>query len=427
MFVSCSKPMASPIGRIECDEHRIRDKRAAIDLSGRLDNEILEQQTGVMAPTRNYITISGAGPAGLAAAITAARAGGRVVVYERHKAVGHRFRGDFQGLENWTTDEDVLEELVALGIEPTFECTPFHEAVLYDPDGREYLCRDTQPLFYLVRRGTGEDSLDQGLEAQALSVGVELRFDTPCNHLPEGGIVAEGPRRADVIAVGFLFETDAADGAFCVLSGQLSAQGYAYLIVRRGQGVIATCLFGDFHNERYYLGRTREFFQDKLALRMRHVRRFGGIGNFSVPATARKNGMLYVGECAGFQDALAGFGIRYAFLSGHLAATALLGGGAQAYDGLWRARFENALRASTVNRFLYAAFGDPGRRSLARRLSGASGGRARIRRRYANTALNALLYPVARRSVERRARIACDTPGCSCTWCRCHGGLSSLN
>ena len=263
-----------------------------------------------------------------------------------------------------------------------------------------------------MRRGSAEDSLDRGLEAQALSLGVELRFDTPCSHLPEDGIVAEGPRRADVIAVCFHFETDA---AFCVLSGQLSALGDAYLIVHRGQGVIATCLFEDFHNERYYLERTREFFQDSLGLRMRRVRRFGGIGNFSVPATARKDGMLYVGECAGFQDALAGFRMRFAMLSGHLAAKALLGGRARVYDGLWRARFGSALRASTVSRFLYTAFGDAARRSLARRLGGASGGRARIRRRYASTALTALLYPLARRSVGRRARIACGTPGCSCT------------
>jgi flavin-dependent dehydrogenase len=376
---------------------------------------------------QKHVTVSGAGPAGLAAAITAARGGARTTVYERGKAVGRRFRGDFQGLENWTSDGDVLEELSALGIEPTFECTPFYESVLYDPDGREYLCRDTKPLFYLVRRGPAEDSLDQGLKAQALSLGVDLRFDTPCRHLPEGGIVAEGPRRADVIAVGFLFETDAADGAFCVLSGQLSAQGYAYLIVHRGQGVIATCLFEDFHNERYYLERTREFFQDKLGLKMCHLRRFGGVGNFSVPGTARKGDMLYVGECAGFQDALAGFGMRYALLSGQLAATALLEGGARAYDGLWRARFGSELRASTVNRFLYAAFGDPGRRALASRLGRSSGSRARIKRYYANTALTALLYPVARRSANRRARLTCDTPGCSCTWCRCRGVLSSVN
>ena len=371
-----------------------------------------------MTPSPDSITVSGAGPAGLAAAITAARAGRHVIVYERHRAVGHRFHGDFQGLENWTAEDDVLDELAGLGIEPTFECTPFHEAILYDPDGREHICRDTKPLFYLVRRGPGEDTLDRSLQTQALSLGVELRLDTPGNRLPRGGIVAQGPRR---VAVGCLFETDAADGAFCALSGQLSAQGYAYLLVHRGRGVIATCLFEDFHNERYYLERTREFFQNTLGLSMRHVRRFGGVGNFSVPATALNGDMLYVGECAGFQDALAGFGMRYALISGCLAASALLAGNPQGYDALWRTRFGDELRASTVNRYLFAAFGDFGRRLLVHRLAGMSGGRARIRRRYVRTAWKRLLYPFARRSVEKGMRLAWETPGCHCTWCRCHG------
>jgi flavin-dependent dehydrogenase len=375
-----------------------------------------------MTSSQDPITVSGAGPAGLVAAITAARAGRHTIVYEQHQAVGHRFHGDFQGLENWTAEDDVLDELARLGIELTFECTPFHEAVLYDPDGREHICRDSRPLFYLVRRGPGEQTLDHSLQAQALSLGVELRLDTPCNRLPRGGIVAQGPKRADVIAVGYLFETDAADGAFCILSGQLSAQGYAYLIVHRKRGVIATCLFEDFHNERYYLERTREFFQNTLGLTMRHVRRYGGVGNFSVPSTARNGNMLYVGECAGFQDALAGFGMRYALLSGYLAASALLTGNAQSYDALWQARFGDELRASTVNRYLYAAFGDPGRRFLVRQLTGTSGGRARIRRRYASTSWKRLLYPIARRSVEKSTRLACETPGCNCTWCRCHDG-----
>ena len=63
------------------------------------------------------IHISSAGPAGLAAAITAARAGQPVVVYEQRQDVGGRFHDDFQGLENWTTDGDVLEELASFGIE----------------------------------------------------------------------------------------------------------------------------------------------------------------------------------------------------------------------------------------------------------------------------------------------------------------------
>ena len=72
----------------------------------------------------DIITIAGAGPAGLAAAITLARAGRRVVVHEARNEVGARFGGDLQGLENWTSRDDVLEDLRQLGITTGFEALP---------------------------------------------------------------------------------------------------------------------------------------------------------------------------------------------------------------------------------------------------------------------------------------------------------------
>lgn len=56
----------------------------------------------------DIVQIAGAGPAGLAAAITLARAGGREVAHEAHPIVGYRFQRDLQGLENRTSEEDVL-------------------------------------------------------------------------------------------------------------------------------------------------------------------------------------------------------------------------------------------------------------------------------------------------------------------------------
>ena len=78
-------------------------------------------------PGRTPVSISGAGPAGLAAAMTLARAGVPSVVREFRNDVGARFHGDFQGIENWTTPGDVFEELADLGLESRVELAPCRE------------------------------------------------------------------------------------------------------------------------------------------------------------------------------------------------------------------------------------------------------------------------------------------------------------
>lgn len=366
------------------------------------------------------IHVSGAGPSGLTAALVANRAGRSVLVHERSMEVGHRFHDDFQGLENWTTDGDVLEEIASLGIDLSFDHTPFRDVVLFDARGREHRYRSSQPLFYLVRRGPGEGTLDASLKAQALAQGVEIRFGEAQRHLPGGGIVAEGPHGADAIAVGYVFATSAADGVYGVLSDRLAPKGYSYLLVCQGRGTVASCMFDDFHQERLYLERTVEFFRERVGFDMQHARRFGGAGNFTVPTSARQGGMLFVGEAAGFQDALWGFGMRYALLSGGLAARALLSDGREDYDDLWRARLGGLLRTGIVNRFLYGKLGDAGYTGFARMLGRAEDPRAWLGRRYRPSLPTRLLYPIARRAVQSsRRQASCPDDGCDCTWCRC--------
>jgi flavin-dependent dehydrogenase len=367
------------------------------------------------------IHVSGAGPAGLAAAITLARSGRRVVVYEQRRDVGGRFHGDFQGLENWTTDGDVLDELTALGIDVTFECAPYSETVVFDPEGRAHTCRSAQPLYYLVRRGPGHGTIDCALRSQAERCGVEIRFGEARRHLPEGGIVADGPHRADAIAVGYVFETDMADGAYGVVSDRLALKGYSYVLVRGGRGTLASTIFQDFHNEKTYLARTVDFFQGAIGLRMRNARRFGGLGNFSVPRSARRGRLLLAGEAAGFQDSLWGFGMRYAVVSGHLAAQAFIEGQPEAYDSLWASRFGGLLQTGAVNRYLYEKLGDRGYQAFLRRVDRAPDARAWLRKYYGGSMFKRALVPFAIRSAEARRRTSalCGMEGCDCTWCRC--------
>ena len=367
------------------------------------------------------VNIVGAGPAGLAAALTVAKAGGRAILSERQTDVGRRFHGDFQGLENWTTSGDVLDELASGGIEPTFEATPFRECVVFDPSGAAYTYRSPDPMWYLVRRGAEAGTLDHALKEQALAAGVELRFGRTVEHLPDGGIVAHGPHRPDAIAVGYVFETDRADGAYAVVSDKLAPKGYGYLLVCGGRGTVASCMFTDFHNEKQYRERTVAFFEEHVGLQMSNPRRFGGFGNVYVSSVARKGNLLYVGEAAGFQDALFGFGIRFAVLSGQLAARAWIEGSPERYDRLWRGRLDGVLRLALVNRYLYERLGNRGYTGLMRRIDRAQDARRFLRRWYTGGTFRRWLYPLARRKVLRGKHdlLGKCPAGCDCTWCRC--------
>lgn len=372
------------------------------------------------------LDIVGAGPAGLAAAIAAARAGARVTVHERAANVGHRFHGDFQGLENWTREGDALEELAALGIATDFEATPFHEVTLFPPGGNVERLVSELPFFYLVRRGPGIGTLDSALAAQAAAVGAEIRFEDTARDLPRGGIVATGPHAADVIASGWIFETDLPDGAWAALGEAIAPRGYAYLLVHRGTATLAVCIFADFRRDELYLDRALKLFQERVGFRMTGARRFGGAGNVRIPETAVRNGLLYVGEAAGFQDPLWGFGMRSAIRSGSLAARAWLDGKPEEYDRLWRNDLAGGMRAGVVHRFFYELARDFGYRRMSRSLARAKDPRSWLRQRYAGGWAEDLLFPLVKnlvlRPFERPAE--CSDQLCHCTWCRCVRGIA---
>ncbi len=366
------------------------------------------------------IGVVGAGPAGLAAAITLARGGRRVVVHEARPGVGHRFGGDLQGLENWTTTTDVLDGLRELGITTDFAQLASTQVTAFDAWGGTHRIRGRQPLFYLVVRGPGEDSLDSALLKQAREVGVDVRFNSRKTRIEGPGVLATGPKAADAIAVGYHFETDMSDGAWIILDDDVAPEGYSYLLVMHGRGTVKSCMFSGFKQERMYVERTVDRFQRLIGLDMRNPRAHGGIGNFRVPATAVSGGRPIAGEQAGFQDAFAGFGMRYAILSGVMSARALLGG--EPYDPAWRGAMQPTIEASMVNRAVYGSLGNRGYRWLLRSQSWTGDTRAFMRWLYGPGRLRKLLSPWADRQFRsRRHDASCDHVGCTCVWCRCGG------
>jgi flavin-dependent dehydrogenase len=150
---------------------------------------------------------------------------------------------------------------------------------------------------------------------------------------------------------------------------------------------------------------------------MRDPRPFGGFANFRLPRTAMQGGHLVIGEQAGFQDALAGFGTRYALRSGILAARSLIEG--IDYTRLWRKEFLPQLRTGVSNRFFFNHVGDRGWRRVIRGLS-SSDPVSKLQRLYRPSLFTRLVYPIAyHRYRASLADPSCDHVDCGCVWCQC--------
>ena len=245
-----------------------------------------------------------------------------------------------------------------------------------------------------------------------------MRFNDRVKNTSGNMVLASGPRRADIIAVGHVFDTNMADGAWLALSEALAPRGYAYLLVHAGRGTVASCLFTGFRDQAKYLTATVAYFTRHAGLDMQDPRPFGGFGNMRFARTAMQGGYPVIGEHAGFQDTLAGFGLRYAMRSGRLAAESLLNG--TDYTRAWRRQLLPGLRAGVANRFMFNLTGPRGQDYMIGKLS--QGDTARVlARAYGLTLPKRLVLPLAR--LRYRAPLkdpSCSHLNCDCVWCQ-HG------
>ncbi len=373
-----------------------------------------------MGGSLKEIDVVGAGPAGLVAAINLAKAGFAVTLHESAPSVGHRFHGDFQGIENWTTKEDARGFLKKINVNINFRFEPYNGGIFFSPRLRRREIRTREPLFYLVERGGHEGCLDFGLLQQAEEAGVRVIPNARAWHVDQGGIIAVGPRAADMIAKGIVFKTGLKDQAYAIVDDRLAPKGYAYLLINRGQATLATVIGRDFRSERIYLERTLEAFRKIVPLEMRQVREFGGYGNFFLRPTAVEGKKMYLGESAGFQDALFGFGMRYAMISGFLAAQSVVHG--TSYDSLWKKEIRPLLRTSLSNRLIYECLGNTGYELISKRIAARTDLREALRKQYNPSVWKAALFPVALLFAHllKRMRVedkSCHHENCACVWC----------
>lgn len=356
-----------------------------------------------MKSAQRAVTIAGAGVSGLTAAINLAKAGVEVNVYERKKEVGGRFLGDWQGLENWTTEETLQSCLADMQIDVNFDCHAMPPLLLTDGRDLQMQCAFQRPVCYLVKRGPAPGTLDQGLKAQALAAGVRIHLGKAI--APEhADIIATGPNARSTFAVdkGIVWHTQLPDMAIFLVNESAACKGYAYLLVHSGYACLCTVLFDRFQTVNECLEKAKSIIGTLVDLDIQAPRFVGGLGSIALEKEFMQGKNLVVGEAAGIQDFLWGFGIRTAMQSGFLAAQSILQ--QKSYPEMAQKAFMPRIKSGIVTRFLYDKAGSwPSGYKIMGQLAGNRPDPGRFfRNAYKMTVIHQLIYPFARWSMQRK-------------------------
>ncbi len=197
-------------------------------------------------------------------------------------------------------------------------------------------------------------------------------------------------------------------------------KAYAYPLFNNGKATFATCLFEDFKNEKLYYERSLQRLKSVIEIDIDEPKEFGGFVNFfNEPITIKDDKILYVGENAGFQDALWGFGIKYAMLSGYYAAQSIIH--RKDYYKLCEENIFSKLKTSLANRWLFAHLFNPGYSYLLNKIEKMDDIIPALRKHYNISLSKKLLYKIAKRWYKTRLiDKQCLHIHCDCVWCR-HG------
>ena len=324
------------------------------------------------------IQILGAGISGLVAANLLADAGAKVHVFERRSAVGsfHGKRSIAMLRRNPYPECDTLGELCELGIPYQLD----HEVRNEVRISRSYqvTLRDRTILF-AVLRGQNDDSLESFLLRRALSRGVTVSFSVTAPSPERMDIIATGAPRCNTWGYGQTLRVRSPDpdtvytiydshcvpnGYFCVMP---SLQGDAtFLAVTFDQRVGSKEL-----PALYDRILSRHPIVRELARGAEVVSETRGCGFCAQDpyALCQTNGHMHVGEAGGFLGAARGFGIRYALISGALAARAVIDN--SSYVDLARDYFGDEFRLNWERRWQLASLTDEGYDQITKSAGGA--------------------------------------------------------
>src|SRR6266571_5817323 len=277
------------------------------------------------------VRVAGAGLAGLTAANVLATAGREVLVYERKSRLLPSSGPHTEGIRNYRP-VDALDELRSHG----FDLKPFatvQRTIRRSPQFSNVL---RGPAHYLFSRGREEHTVDQVLYHRAKAAGVQFCFAQEIEPT-DADIVATGPPqdRFNVLGAGYTFTAKGStlqrDAAYALFDNEVAPSGYLTVTPGIELHSIYSVSWKDLNFDSL-ISRTESAFEipwiKELLGESRRVSKIHGRAYFvSDPiATAEQEGTLLAGEAGGFQDAVAGFGFRYAVITGSLAARAVLDG-----------------------------------------------------------------------------------------------------
>lgn len=293
------------------------------------------------------VRIAGAGLTGLSAANALATAGRSVEVFDKKSRLLPSSGAHTEGIRNYRS-VDVLQELRAVG----FTMSPFatvQRTVRQSPHFRNVLLG---PAHYLFMRGPEAHTVDQTLYRTAKEAGVRFHFGQGLDP-SEADIAATGPPEGqhNILGAGYIFSEAGShldqDVAYGVFDNDVAPGGYLVITPGLGFHSIYSVSWSELRFEAL-LARTEKAFEipwiREILGTSRWVGKIHGRAYYLEDpiAGAVQGGTLLAGEAGGFQDAVAGFGFRYAVMTGALAARAILEG--QDHRDLLRAAFGNEFK-----------------------------------------------------------------------------------
>ncbi|TLZ73149.1 MAG: hypothetical protein E6K10_00925 [Methanobacteriota archaeon] len=306
------------------------------------------------------VRVAGAGLAGLFAALRLAEGGRSVEIVDVKNRIAPSSGPHSEALRDYVGTEALAElrrygfDLEPFGtIETTVRKSARYENVLR---GRAY---------HLFLRGRDPNTVDQELYRRCLEAGVKFTFGSRWNPGEPIDIAAAGPPSGEfnILGAGFTFSSDGSNlekhTAFALLDNDVAPGGYLVVTPGIEYHSIYSVSWGELDYDRLLrmteAGAARPWVREILGSSRRLGRIYGRAFYAPDPiARAEINGVRYIGEAGGFQDAIAGFGFRYAILTGSLAAKSILEG--ISYHDLLQATFREEFAIASgirekLNRF----------------------------------------------------------------------------